>query len=180
MVVGFLMVNRVPGNFHIEARSKNHNLNAAATNLSHVVNHLSFGNELSAGQVERIDRSNVDLGSLKFSPLDGDVYTTDVQHRAFHHYIKVISTHYILGSSWRNKMMAYQMLTTNQVMHYDTSDVPEAKFHYDISPMSVEIKKVHRHWYDFITSVLSIVGGTITVLGLIDGVIYSILKPKKA
>lgn len=180
MIVGFLMVNRVPGNFHIEARSINHNLNAAATNLSHVVNHMSFGNELSTDQVDRIENANVDLGSLKFSPLDNDVYTTEEQHQAFHHYIKVISTHYKLGTGWRNKMMAYQMLTTNQVMYYDEEDVPEAKFHYDISPMAVEIKKVHRHWYDFITSVLSIVGGTITVLGLIDGVIYSLLKPKKA
>ena len=34
-VSGHLMVNRVPGNFHIEAKSVNHNLNAAMTNLTH-------------------------------------------------------------------------------------------------------------------------------------------------
>jgi hypothetical protein len=28
---GYLLVNRVPGNFHIEARSKAHNLNAVRT-----------------------------------------------------------------------------------------------------------------------------------------------------
>merc|ERR1712154_668995 len=49
-VSGFLMVNRVPGNFHIEAKSKNHNLNAAMTNLTHVVNHLSFGEHLKDGR----------------------------------------------------------------------------------------------------------------------------------
>ena len=42
MVSGYVLVNRVPGNFHLEARSKTHNLNAAMTNLSHIVNHLSF------------------------------------------------------------------------------------------------------------------------------------------
>ena len=34
MVSGYVLVNRVPGNFHIEARSLHHNLNAAMTNLS--------------------------------------------------------------------------------------------------------------------------------------------------
>mmetsp|Transcript_4648 Transcript_4648/g.14559 ORF Transcript_4648/g.14559 Transcript_4648/m.14559 type:complete len:170 (+) Transcript_4648:656-1165(+) len=34
-----LEIKEHPGNFHIEARSLNHNLNAAMTNLSHVVNH---------------------------------------------------------------------------------------------------------------------------------------------
>lgn len=36
----------MPGNFHLEARSKNHNLNPVMANLSHVVHHLSFGNPL--------------------------------------------------------------------------------------------------------------------------------------
>jgi hypothetical protein len=43
LLTGFLLVNRVPGNFHIETRSKHHNLNPVLSNLSHVVNHLSFG-----------------------------------------------------------------------------------------------------------------------------------------
>jgi hypothetical protein len=37
------MYNRVPGNFHIEMRSKHHNFNPKASNLSHIVNSLSFG-----------------------------------------------------------------------------------------------------------------------------------------
>ena len=43
LLVGFLLVNRVPGNFHIESRSAYHNLNPAMANLSHTVNSLSFG-----------------------------------------------------------------------------------------------------------------------------------------
>jgi hypothetical protein len=34
---------RVPGNFHLEARSNVHNLNPTMANLSHVVHQLSFG-----------------------------------------------------------------------------------------------------------------------------------------
>ena len=43
MMAGFLLVNRVPGNFHIEARSSYHNLNPVMANLSHQVHTLSFG-----------------------------------------------------------------------------------------------------------------------------------------
>lgn len=43
LLTGFLLVNRVPGNFHIEARSKYHNLNPSLTNVSHIVHDLTFG-----------------------------------------------------------------------------------------------------------------------------------------
>lgn len=43
LMAGFLLVNRVPGNFHIEARSNYHNLNPVMANLSHVVHQFSFG-----------------------------------------------------------------------------------------------------------------------------------------
>ena len=42
-VSGHLMVNRVPGNLHIEAKSIHHDWNSALVNLTHRVNHLSFG-----------------------------------------------------------------------------------------------------------------------------------------
>lgn len=179
LIVGYLLVNRVPGNFHIEARSKNHNINAASTNLSHTVNHLSFGMELTGDQLKRVRKAQAGMPT-KFSPLDDMTFAVPVQHQAHHHYIKVVNTVYRLGRGYRNKMSAYQMLTTNQVMRYGEQDVPEAKFHYDVSPMAVTVTRQGRQWYDFLTSTLSIIGGTITVLGLVDGLIYRILKPKKA
>ena len=64
-------------------------------------------------------------------------------------------------------------------MHYANEDIPEAKFNYDISPMSVVISSKNRRWYDFLTSLMAIIGGTFTVLGLIDSFVHKILKPKK-
>ena len=69
LVSGFLLVNRVPGNFHIMAYSKNHNLNTAATNLSLTVNHLSFGIPLTDDQKKRLDR--LDVTYHQTNPLDG-------------------------------------------------------------------------------------------------------------
>ena len=138
MISGQLMVNRVPGNFHLEARSKSHNLNAAMTNLSHVVNHLSFGQPLRSDQKRKMKRFPEFTSN---SPIDSNVYVNRDFHQSFHHFSKVISTHYEVDGilSRKNKILGYQMLAQSQIMHYDEMDVPEAKFSYDLSPMAVVV-----------------------------------------
>lgn len=177
-VSGHLMVNRVPGNFHIEAKSKNHNLNAAMTNLTHIVNHLSFGEPMDQ-QSRRTKRilKKVPEEHRQFNPMDGEIYYTRENHQAYHHYIKVVSTHLAMGGS--NTMLAYQFLEQSQIVYYDVNNVPEARFSYDLSPMSVVVEKEGRKWYDYLTSLCAIIGGTFTTLGLIDAVLYKVLKPKK-
>lgn len=230
-VSGHLMVNRVPGNFHIEAKSKNFNLNgafcalrafvrasirhsrgaglrcpsrkltpflslflsypflllraqylitAAMTNLSHIVNHLSFGDPIDENnrRTKRILKQ-VPVEHRQFAPMDGNTYITKEFHQAHHHYIKVVSTHLNMGASIANSMSAYQFLEQSQVVLYNPDSVPEARFSYDLSPMSVVVEKEGRKWYDYLTSLCAIIGGTFTTLGLIDATLYKILKPKK-
>jgi len=182
MVSGFLMVNRVPGNFHVEANSKSHNLNAAMTNLSHSVNHLSFGEPLDKKnrKYRRIVKQ-VPEEHKQFTPMDDSNWVTAEYHQAFHHYIKVVSTHLNMGKakSDDNSLMAYQFLEQSQIVFYDESAVPEARFSYDLSPMSVVVEKRSRKWYDYLTSLCAIIGGTFTTLGLIDATLYRVFKPKK-
>lgn len=179
-VSGHLMVNRVPGNFHIEAKSKNHNLNSAMTNLTHIVNHLSFGDPLDqqSFRAKRILKQVPDEHK-EFQPMDGMMYLTKEFHQAYHHYIKVVSTHLNVGSSIANQMLTYQFLEQSQIVYYDETNVPEARFSYDLSPMSVVVEKEGRKWYDYLTSLCAIIGGTFTTLGLIDAVLYKVFKPKK-
>jgi thiol-disulfide isomerase/thioredoxin len=179
-VSGHLMVNRVPGNFHIEAKSKNHNLNSAMTNLTHVVNHLSFGEPMDS-QSYRTKRilKQVPEDHKQFNPMDDSQYLTKEFHQAYHHYIKVVSTHLNVGSSEANQMLTYQFLEQSQIVFYDVNNVPEARFSYDLSPMSVVVEKEGRKWYDYLTSLCAIIGGTFTTLGLIDAVLYKVFKPKK-
>lgn len=181
-ISGHLMVNRVPGNFHIEAKSKSHNLNAAMTNLSHIVHHLSFGEPLVTGtksrSVQRILKQ-VPEEHQQFSPLDNQKFVTKDFHQAFHHYIKVVSTHLNMGASKSKKLTTYQFLEQSQIVFYDDVNVPEARFSYDLSPMSVIVEKKGRKWYDYLTSLCAIIGGTFTTLGLIDATLYKVFKPKK-
>jgi len=64
-------------------------------------------------------------------------------------------------------------------MQYTDDDVPEARFSYDISPMSVLIKSKGKKLYEFITSICAVIGGTFTVVGLFNGFLSVIFKPKK-
>eukprot|EP00586_Coscinodiscus_wailesii_P004280 CAMPEP_0172478874 /NCGR_PEP_ID=MMETSP1066-20121228/3110_1 /TAXON_ID=671091 /ORGANISM="Coscinodiscus wailesii, Strain CCMP2513" /LENGTH=475 /DNA_ID=CAMNT_0013238801 /DNA_START=56 /DNA_END=1483 /DNA_ORIENTATION=- len=178
-VSGHLMVNRVPGNFHIEAKSKSHNLNAAMTNLTHRVNHLSFGEDINmkSRKHNRILKQTP-AEYKQFNPIDGNMYSTQKFHEAYHHYIKVVSTHLDYGSDY-NRLETYQMLEQSQIVYYDEMNVPEARFSYDISPMSVVVTKEGRKWYDYVTSVCAIIGGTFTTLGLIDASLYKMFKSKK-
>ena len=178
MVSGYVLVNRVPGNFHIEARSLHHNLNAAMTNLSHVVNHLSFGTPLASSTERKLSKYAQFQANY---PLDGGRFISPDFHQAHHHYSKVVSTHFQVGGlmSKMRDVIRYQTLVQSQVMHYSEMDVPEAKFAYDLSPMAVVVSSKGRRWYDFVTSVCAIVGGTCTVLGLVDGMLYKIMKGGK-
>jgi len=178
MVSGHLLVNRVPGNFHLEARSNQHNLNAAMTNLSHVVNHLSFGQPLKSDQLKKMKRFPEFSSSI--SPLDANVYVNRDFHQSYHHFSKVVSTHYEVDSMFasRNVILGYQILVQSQVMQYDEADVPEAKFSYDLSPMAVVVTNKGRRWYDFITSLCAIIGGTFTVVGLIDTLLHKMKGTK--
>ena len=48
-------------------------------------------------------------------------------------------------------------------------DVPQARFSYDLSPMAVVVKKEERKWYDFITSMCGVIGGTFTQARALGG-----------
>ena len=61
---------------------------------------------------------------------------------------------------------------------YKEMDVPEIRFSYDLSPISVSVQKEGRKWYEYITSLCAIIGGTYTTLGLINRTLLSLFKPK--
>jgi hypothetical protein len=138
LLAGFLLVNRVPGNFHIQARSKHHNLNPAMANLSHVVNELSFGPMLTKAMVRRLDDLNKEyFDKTSIEPINGIAYRNTALHQAYHHYIKVchsfpdispclsfvsiiqvVSTHIEAGARYSGKdaILVYQMVHSAQVM----------------------------------------------------------------
>ena len=56
--------------------------------------------------------------------------------------------------------------------HIDTALVPNAVFHYDISPVMVVVREETQAFATFVTKICAVIGGIYTVIGLIDNVIY--------
>ena len=117
--------------------------------------------------------------------------------------MQVVSTHLELGGRYTGSdaVLMYQMVQSSQVMQvrfiiivyiviqdsistqiicqYEEEDVPEARFSYDLSPMSVVVSKKGKHWYEFVTSICALIGGTFTVVGLLSAFLGVIFKAKK-
>jgi len=191
-LTGFLLVDRAPGNFHIQAQSKNHDLAAHMTNVSHIINHLSFGKPMSSYFIKEGLKNTPDGFLETTRPFDGNVYVTQNEHEAHHHYLKVITTQFDaekLATKKYNKNKgfykppepnrAYQILQSSQLSLYRSDIVPEAKFTYDLSPIAVSYVKKYRAWYDYFTSVMAIIGGTFTVVGMLESGIHSVSSKKR-
>lgn len=156
-ISGSILLHRVPGNFYIQAFSPHHNLVPHMTNVSHEIHQLEFS---PAEDDQRITRHDVFPKDFSFSthPFDGNVYVTRNLHEAYHHYIKLITTN----------DRFFQVLQSTQLAVYEKDEIPEAKFIIDLSPIAVRYRRESRHWYDYITSVMAIVGGTFTVVGFVE------------
>jgi thiol-disulfide isomerase/thioredoxin len=170
-VSGLIMANPVPGTFQIEARSLHHNFNPAMTNLSHIINSLAIGEEPRRVDANRISRI-LPAQHTQLRVLDSNVYVVDAYHKAPHHYIKVVPTDYRMRD--RAPIRDYQMVALSQMMHYEVDQVPEAKFTYEFSPLVVSVAQEETHWIDFMTHLCAIVGGTFSVLGLLDSLFYKL------
>jgi len=173
---GFLLLDHVPGNFQIMARSNAHDFDPRWTNASHQIHSLSFGD------TSTFSHNNYVPPNLfsKLSPLNGNVYITTNLHQAYHHHFKIVSHSfpYTLTGTTRTVKL-YQPLSQSQLSQYRYEDVPEAKFIYDLSPITIRYRRSNaRKWYDYLTSLMAIVGGTFTVVGMVDSSIQRISSKK--
>lgn len=189
---GFLMVDRAPGHFRIQAQSNHHDIAAFMTNVSHEVHHLSFGDPSTVRTLERADDDAVSFLPKNFidstKPMDGNVYVTTETHEAHHHYLKVITTELdhpgLVDNRYRQRdpnygKRAYTILQSSQLSYFRNDIVPEAKFTYDLSPIAVSYRTKSRHWYEYLTSLMAIVGGTFTVLGMLDSGVNAVAGKKR-
>lgn len=167
-IEGYLNVARVPGNFHIEARSKNEDLSPQMANLSHSVHHLQFGESLDRVLESRLPTKHQYL----MHPLDGRTFLLDKKHSAPQHYIKVVTTLYEFSNG--KTVNSYQLTTQNRIATYGDEEIPEAKFSFDMSPVSVVVSQKGKPLYSFLTSLFAIVGGTFTVISLLDGAVEQV------
>lgn len=107
----------------------------------------------------------------KLTPMDGNAYVTKELHEAYHHYLKIITTNVPGLRVGKREIKTYQIIQSSQLAFYRNDQIPEAKFSLDLSPISVSYRSSSRHWYDYFTDLMAIIGGTFTVVGLLENTI---------
>jgi len=169
-VQGTMEVPRVPGEFHLEVDGRGTNINPALTNVSHRVNHLSFGavdGSLASKGSNLISMMPdvPDFVKPKLNPIDGREFISRQFHEAPQHAVKVVAT------TLQSGRVVYQLTHASRTAKLTSLEkgvrrggrVPQAKFTYDLSPMGVVLRRKSKHWYELITALLAICGGAFTV-----------------
>merc|ERR1712166_713219 len=176
-LTGSLQISRVPGNFRISAKSDSHSFNTRVMNVSHHVDKLFFGAINEAGRLKHV--MPIEERSSLFS-------TSFMMHQelaTLKHYLKVVPYQYNFLDGERHHTYLYkanyneyrprklEWFEGKADAHIDTALVPNAVFHYDISPVMVVVREETQAFATFVTKI-SVIGGIYTVIGLIDNVIY--------
>ncbi|GAA99605.1 uncharacterized protein L969DRAFT_86871 [Mixia osmundae IAM 14324] len=197
-VAGQVKVNKVIGNFHLSPgksfQSNMHHVHDLVPYLAagqqhdfgHIINRFSFA-------AEGDDGFNRETARLKQSlniedPLTGVRAHTEQSNYMFQYFVKVVSTKFktLDGrtlSSHQYSVTQYERDLSkgnkpgkdedgHQTSH-GYAGVPGLFFNYEISPMLVVHREERQSFAHFITSTCAIVGGILTVAGLIDTLVYS-------
>ncbi|KAH3759930.1 endoplasmic reticulum-golgi intermediate compartment protein 3 [Pelomyxa schiedti] len=172
-VYGFILVNKVAGNFHIapgtsfqENMMHVHDLSSSKTvNVTHTIHKLSFGEEFP-GMV---------------NPLDNSLQIDETASSSFQFYIKVIPTTY--------KHLTSKEITSNQFSVAETvkdsssnatltqgKAYPGLYFYYDISPVRIEYVEDRQSLSSFVIRIIAVLGGLFTFAGLVDRFVHHSLN----
>jgi hypothetical protein len=172
-VAGTLHVNKVAGNLHFAigqtvAQGNRHVHHFTLQdlqhfNISHTIHHLTFGAPAPAG----------------FTPLpnqlDGTVRVLPTGTGLYQYFTQLVPTTYV--RSWGRKTHTYQFSVTEDFKSIDTHHpnsaiLPGLFIMFDLSPFAVRVSDQATTFLQFLTSLCAIVGGVVTVAGLIDSIIF--------
>jgi len=159
---GRIQVPRMPGHLEMTAGGGDQNLNPSMTNVSHFIRHLSFSDP-GDGRYHRQAWSGLPHEVVtNLSPLDDRAYVTDRFHETWIHDFKVVST------VSRRGQTAYQFHHQKRLSRLPEEEIPQAQFHFDIEPFSIFLQREDKRWYEFLTSLMAILGGSFVVMRLVS------------
>jgi len=163
MVSGLLHVQRAPGMLKIQAMSDSHEFNWETMDVSHVINHLSFGPFLSE-HAWQVLPAHI---AASVGALDDKVFSSDQHIPTTHeHFVKVVRHEVTPPSGAKDPVVSYGYVAhSNNIQK--AGEVPTIRLNYDILPIVVNYAEKRQAFYHFITQLCAIVGGVFTVAGIV-------------
>ena len=154
-------IKKVPGNFHLSTHSSTHQ--PSVIDMAHIIHEISFGDDVRKYNLEGSFNA---LGKLKH--LDDSSLQTHEYH------LRIVPSIYeeLDGSMLRPYQYQYAYKRYISI-GFSGHVIPAIWFKYDINPISVKYKKHRRPFYEFLCMTCAIVGGTFTVAGIIDSLVFS-------
>ncbi|XP_057457365.1 protein disulfide-isomerase 5-4-like [Lotus japonicus] len=174
-IEGHVRVKKVPGKLVISARSDAHSFDASQMNMSHVVNHLTFGKKVTPRAISDMQRLIPHIGS-SHDRLNGRSFVNTHNLEAnvtIEHYIQIVKTEVVTRNGYK-LIEDYEYTAHSSVAH--SLDIPVAKFHLELSPMQVLITENQKSFSHFITNVCAIIGGVFTVAGIVDSILHNTIR----
>ncbi|XP_057450493.1 protein disulfide-isomerase 5-4-like isoform X2 [Lotus japonicus] len=177
-IEGYVRVKKVPGNLIISARSDAHSFDASQMNMSHVINHLSFGRKVSPRVMSDVKRLIPYVGN-SHDRLNGQSFinTHDLgANVTIEHYLQVVKTEVVTRKDYK-LVEEYEYTAHSSVAQ--SLHIPVAKFQLELSPMQVLITENQKSFSHFITNICAIIGGIFTVAGIMDSILHNTLRMMK-
>ncbi|KAJ4867887.1 Protein disulfide-isomerase 5-3 [Raphanus sativus] len=177
-VEGYVLVNKVRGNLVISAHSGAHSFDSSQMNMSHVVNHLSFGRLIDPTLMTDVKQLMPYLG-YSHEKLDEKSF---INHHEFganvtiEHYLQIVKTEVITRRYGQEHSLIEEYEYTAHSSIAQTYYLPVAKFHLELSPMQIVITENPKSFSHFITNLCAIIGGVFTVAGIIDSVLHNTIR----
>jgi len=158
---GLFHINKVPGNFHISTHSSQ--VQPKRPDMNHAIRSLSFGDPMTGVKLP-----------ANFEPLQGKD-TKGKDPMASHDYtLKIVPTVYTDIN--RRTRFGYQYTAVYKdfvAYGHGQRVMPAIWFRYEVSPITVKYTHKKKPIYHFLTTFCAIIGGTFTVAGMIDSMIFS-------
>jgi len=156
---GSLEIIRAPSEFHFQVKSTDHSIVASQTNVSHQVNSLVWADQ-DATEFQKLYASLSKPLQKNVDPLRGKTYISTKNSVSPQHFIQVVSTQFY-------NQLFYQVTAQSHMKPEGKHSIPQAKFSYTISPMTVDIRAQRKPFYSFLTSVCALLGGAYTIIRLL-------------
>eukprot|EP00331_Platyophrya_macrostoma_P025171 CAMPEP_0176453800 /NCGR_PEP_ID=MMETSP0127-20121128/29467_1 /TAXON_ID=938130 /ORGANISM="Platyophrya macrostoma, Strain WH" /LENGTH=241 /DNA_ID=CAMNT_0017842755 /DNA_START=291 /DNA_END=1016 /DNA_ORIENTATION=+ len=166
-VVGFVHVAKVPGNFHVSAHGKQHEVMMylnGVINVQHTIHHLSFGENDVMGKLDHDLEGHV-------HPLNGESHREDEPFH-YEYFLDIVPTMY--QNKWgKETLRGYQFTSNMHKMPSPPGHMAAAFFRYQLSPITVRYGQESTSFLHFLTYVCAIIGGVFTVSGIASRAIHS-------
>ncbi|XP_013383276.1 endoplasmic reticulum-Golgi intermediate compartment protein 1-like [Lingula anatina] len=155
-------INKVPGNFHISTHASQ--VQPDSPNMNHIIHSLVFGD--TKGKHSHLPGS--------FNPLK-DVEKQDANPLSSHDYfLKIVPSIFETVGGKISYPYQYTYAYRDYLQYgHGHRVLPAIWFRIDLSPITVKYTEKRKPFYSFLTMICAILGGTFTVAGIIDSLIFT-------